>query len=250
MSDIPNLFDSSWYDSEYFAGSKGGKRFRRPNGSLGQWSYYNPTGWWEGCRPIARAWKAMFNPRNMLDVGCGRGAFTLAARDEGIEAYGFDFSEWAINNLCPSCQRGWFRVHDATKPWPYGSREFDLVVALDFLEHIYVEDLDFVLSEVFRVAGRWVFMQIAIVGGGSGSGVHERGYIIRKGEHPPLELEANAVAGHVTVMSKQWWEEKLQEVGEDFVFRWDMVEWFKQLVPEQVIANWLKNLIVVMERVD
>ena len=73
-SDIPKHgFDASWYDEEYFAGFKGGKKFRRPNGSIARWSYYNPTCWWEGCIPIAKAWKEMFNPRNMLDVGAGEG---------------------------------------------------------------------------------------------------------------------------------------------------------------------------------
>jgi len=249
-TDVPDVFGPEYYDRLYFADPQG-KRFRRPNGSVDRWGYRNPTGEWLGCKPIVEAWVKMFSPRNALDVGCGRGTFVAYMRDAGIEAIGFDFSEWAIGpGRYPRCRPEWLVLHDATKPWPWGDRSFDLVTALDFLEHIYIDDLDFVLRELFRVAGRWVFLQIAIVGGGSGTGIHEKGYVIRKGERPPLELEANAVAGHVTVMPRQWWEEKLQEVGEAFIFRWDMVEWFKQLVPEQVIANWLKNLIVVMERVD
>jgi len=241
MSDLPKVFNASYYDYYYFADSRG-KRFRRPNGSLDYWGYRNPTGWWEGAIPIAKAWKKMFNPRNMLDVGCGRGAFTLAARMEGIEAYGFDFSEWAINNLCPGCRREWFKVHDATKPWPYRDKEFDLVVALDFFEHIYIDDLDKVIDEMYRVTKKWVFLQIAVVNPGG------RGYILRKGEPVPLELEANAVAGHVTVQPKEFWYEKLDR---DYViFRRDLVEWFKALVPPEVIRNWLQNLILVIEVVE
>ena len=185
----------------------------------------------------------------MLDVGCGRGAFTLAAREVGIEAYGFDFSEWAINNLCPGCKREWFEVWDATKaPWPYKDEEFDLVCALDFLEHVYIDDLDLVIDEMYRVAKKWVFLQIAVVGGGSGYGRHEKGYILRKGEPVPVELEGNAVAGHVTVCTEEWWYEKLDR--EDWVPRRDIVQWFISLVPKEVLTNWLKNAIIVMERIE
>jgi len=249
MSDIPQEFTKDYYDSEYFVGSKGGKKFRRPNGSVAQWSYYNRDGWWEGCRPIAKAWKTIFNPRNMLDVGCGRGCFTLAAREVGVEAYGFDFSEWAINNLCPGCRREWFKVWDATKtPWPYKDKEFDLVVVLDFMEHIYIDDIPKVIDEIYRVARKWVFLQIAVVGGGSGYSRHEKGYILRKGEPIPPELEGNVVAGHVTVQEPSFWFERFDR--DDVVFRRDMVEWFKTLVDEAIIRNWLQNLILVIELLD
>jgi len=249
MSDIPDKFTSEYYDEEYFAGSRGGKRFRRPNGSIARWSYYNPTGWWEGCRPIAEAWKKIFNAKKMLDIGCGRGAFTLAARQVGIEAYGFDFSKWAINNLCPGCRKEWFRVWDATKtPWPYKDREFDLVVALDFYEHLYADDIPKVIDEMYRVCEKWVFLQIAIVGGGSGYSRHEKGYILKKGEPIPKELEGNVVAGHVTVVDEQTWYEWLDR--DDWLPRRDMVQWFISLVPNEVIQNWLQNAIIIMERIE
>jgi SAM-dependent methyltransferase len=244
-SDIPNVFDASWYDYYYFADPRG-KAFRRPNGSIDYWGYRNLEGWWDGAVPIAKAWKTMFNPRNMLDVGCGRGAFTLAARNEGIEAYGFDFSEYAINNLCPGCRKEWFRVWDATKtPWPYGDESFDLCVALDFFEHLYSEDIPKVADEMYRVAKKWVFLQIAVVGGGSGPGRHEKGYILRKGEPVPVELEGNAVAGHCTVQPPSFWYEKLDR--DNVLFRRDLVEYFKALVPQEVIRNWVQNLILVVE---
>jgi intein/homing endonuclease len=130
MSDVPKEFSSSYYDRKYFADKKG-KKFRRPNGSVDYWGYRNLVGWWDGAVPIAKAWKTMFNPRNMLDVGCGRGAFTLAARNEGIEAYGFDFSRYAVNHPCPGCRREWLKIWDATKtPWPYKDESFDLVVCM------------------------------------------------------------------------------------------------------------------------
>lgn len=246
MSDIPREFTAEFYDEEYFVGRRGGKRFRRPNGTVAQWSYYNRDGWWEGCRPIAKAWKTMFSPKNMLDIGCGRGAFTLATREIGVEAYGFDFSEYAINNLCPGCSKDWFRVWDATKtPWPYGDKSFDLLTALDFFEHLYSEDIPKVVDEMYRVARKWVFLQIAVVGGGSGYGIHEKGYILKRGEPVPVELEANACAGHVTVQPPSFWYERLDR--DNILFRRDLVEYFYLLTPEEVTVNWRKNLVLVLE---
>jgi SAM-dependent methyltransferase len=239
-------FGPDWYDESYFADPEG-KEFRRPNGTTQRWGYRNPEGEFFGAADIARAWKEMFNPRTALDVGCGRGTFVAYMRDAGIEAYGFDFSTWAIRHPYPRCKPEWLMVHDATKPWPYPPRRFDLVVALDFYEHIYEEDLDRVIREMYRVAGKWIFLQIAVVGGGSGPGIHPAGYILKRGEAVPVELEANAVAGHVTVCSKEWWEERLED--ENWVQRRDMAEWFTGLVPSEIISNWLKNAILVYERV-
>jgi len=116
MSDIPREFTAEYYDEEYFAGTRGGKRFRRPNGSIAKWSYFNPEGEWLGCKPIVEAWKTIFNPKKALDVGCGRGTFVAYMRDVGIEAYGFDFSKWAIGEgRYKRCKPEWLKLWDATK---------------------------------------------------------------------------------------------------------------------------------------
>lgn len=141
VSDIPPTFSNEYYDEEYYVGGRGGKKFRRPNGSVGTYSYFNPEGEWLGCEPIVKAWKQMFNPKNALDAFCGRGTFVAYMRDLGIEAYGFDFSEFAINNPYPRCKREWLKLHDGTKRWPYKDEELDLVVMLDAYEHLYADDL-------------------------------------------------------------------------------------------------------------
>ena len=252
MSDIPkNGFTSEWYDEEYFAGLKGGKKYRKPNGTIGKWSYFNPSGELKVAELIAKAWKTMFNPRNALDVGSGRGTFVAYMRNAGIEAYGFDFSEWAVGEgRYKRCKPEWLILHDATKPWPWNDRSFDLVTALDFFEHIYIDDLDFVIKEMFRVANKWIFLQIAVVGGGSGAGIHDKGFIIRRGEKIPRELEGAVVAGHVTVQPAEWWRNKLMEIGGDeWMFRRDMENWFFALVPEAYVPNWSKNSVMVLERI-
>lgn len=190
----------------------------------------------------------MFKPKTMLDIGCGRGTLVTYARDEGIEAVGFDFSEWAVSDegRYPRCKREWLTVHDAIKPFPYPDKSFDLVVALDLMEHIYLPDLPFVISEIRRVAKKWVFLQIAVAADGGVAGKVDREYILKRGEPVPIELEGNAVAGHVTVVHSKKWEEWLDH--DDWMIRKDMVNWFISLVPANVIRNWLLNMMVVLER--
>lgn len=247
MSDVPEKFTGSYYDERYFKTPKG-KKFKRADGSIDAWSYANPTGESTGCEQIVNAWKTVFQPKTMLDIGCGRGTLVAYARKAGIEAVGFDFSEWGVNDgRYVGCKREWVQVHDATKPFPYPDRSFDLVTALDLMEHIYTPDLPFVISEIQRVAKKWVFLQIAVAADGGIVGKVDREYILEKGKPVPIELEANAVAGHVTVVHSNKWEEWLDH--EDWTIRKDMVQWFIGLVPANAIYNWLFNLMLVLERV-
>ena len=243
-------FDSSYYNIDYYV-TLNGKKFRKDGTEYG-WSYANPEGEWEGCAPICGVWKEIFNPVNSLDVGSGRGTFVTYLRDIGIEAWGFDYSNWAIQNPYVRCQKGWCIQHDATLVWPYGDSAFGLVTALDIFEHIYETDVDKVINEMFRVSGKWVFLQIAGINGGSGAVIHDNCYILKRGETAPIELEAYAVAGHVTIQTKEWWVNKLGKNMDDnnrFIFRNDLVQEFIKKVDPAVIANWVKNIILVLERV-
>jgi len=234
-------FTSDYYDREYFADVRG-KKFRRPNGSEDHWGYKNPEGEFLGAKPIAQAWDSIFRPETMLDAGAGRGVFVAYARDCDIKAEGFDFSEWAVNEgRYHRCSAEWLRVHDATKPWPYSDQGFDLIVCLDTLEHIYFDDLNAVIDEMYRVAKKWVFLEIATV-----DGVREKGYRLKRGEPIPLDRDARTWAGHVTVDTQEFWMEQLDR--EDWVPRRDLVNWFRALVDPKIIKNW--RTIIIMERME
>lgn len=250
MTDIPNNIGSDYYNANYFA-VKGGKKFRNADGSKGEWSYANPDAEWHGCGPIVDTWKNIFNLNSsskVLDVGCGRGTFIGYLRKAGIETFGFDFSQWAIDHPYAKCHKDWIRVHDATKQFPYGGCPFDLVLVLDLMEHIYIDDIDKVIDETYRVCKKWLFLQIAT----SGPEDKENGYIIKKGDTIPTRLEGNVVAGHVTVQPKKFWMDKLIECSKktsnNWIFRDDMVLEFVRRTPTDVIANWLKNTIIIMEK--
>ena len=217
-------FDSEYYNEDYFK-----------------------TPEWLGCEPIVKTWKEIFNLNDkscVLDVGCGRGTFIGYLRNIGIETHGFDFSEWAINNPYPKCHKDWIRCHDATKQFPYGGSPFDLVLCLDLMEHMYIDDIDKVINEIFRVGNKWIFLQIATVDSNS------NGYILEKEDLVPKELEGMAVAGHVTVQNKQFWINKLMANKENkWKLRDDKVKEFIKKVPSNIISNWTKNTILILEKV-
>lgn len=245
LSSIPDTFDASYYDKAYFALNKG-KSFYNSDGSIGHWSYANPEGEWKGCEPIVQAWKKMFCPKNALDAGCGRGTFIGYMRSAGIEAQGFDFSDFAVNNPYLRCNREWIAKKDAVQvPWGYKDSAFDLVIALDLMEHIYQEDIDKIINEICRVTGKYAFLLIAVIKG-SQDRQHEKGYILKKEEGIGDGPEAVAVAGHVTMCDKAYWMEKFKRGG--WRPRTDMVEEFCRMVPKDVIASWLLNAIIIFEK--
>ena len=248
LNSIPDRFDAAYYDKDYFA-VKNGKSFEDSDGSIRYWSYANPGGEWLGCGPIVKAWEELFRPKNVLDIGCGRGTFIGYLRGVGIEAAGFDFSEFAVNHPYPKCNKEWIRKWDAIKtPWPYENNSFDLVIVLDLMEHIYEDDIDKVISEIYRVTGKYAFLQIATVGGGSGYEIHEKEYILKKGETVPMELQGSAVAGHVTVCDETYWMQKFKKAG--WITRKNLVEEFCRIVPKDVIANWISNTIIILEKIS
>jgi len=231
------VFGSDYYSEEYFVGRKGGLWYITANGKIKQWSYFNPRGEWEGAKPVMEAIKTIFNPKNLLDVGCGRGTFCAYAKNVGIDAVGIDFSKWAIENPYPRA-KGLIQIGDV-RDIKFPDNSFDFVFCTDIMEHIHEEDLPKVLNEVQRVSCRWIFYNI-----GSTMGEDSEHFVLKKGEVPPLKWQGTAVAGHVNVRPPSYWRKKLS--SQEWILRDDLVEKFRELVPKQVLANWL--CIIITEK--
>lgn len=71
----------------------------------------------------------------VLDVGCARGYLVRALRMLRMQAFGYDISEWAIENCDPEV-KGFVSTDLAALPG-----EWDFVLAKDVLEHIPLEQL-------------------------------------------------------------------------------------------------------------
>ena len=80
---------------------------------------------------------AAANVKNVLDLGCGPGQFATLLRDKGFTKYsGIDFSQKSIEIARRVCPEFEFTVADLSDPNTLRDREYDCVLALEFLEHV------------------------------------------------------------------------------------------------------------------
>ncbi len=88
---------------------------------------------------VADAIVERFNPKTVLDAGCAMGYIVEALRDRGVEAYGFDISEYAISHVREDLKPFCF-VHSITDRIPETyPQKFDLVLTVEVLEHLFPE---------------------------------------------------------------------------------------------------------------
>ena len=90
----------------------------------------------------------LWQPRFVVDFGCGNNAFIGELRRRGIDGLGIDFANPEADLLAP--------MHAV----PLAGGIADVVTSFDALEHLLSEDVDPVLAEMKRVAvpgGHFVF---------------------------------------------------------------------------------------------
>jgi SAM-dependent methyltransferase len=87
----------------------------------------------------------------ILDVGCGKGflLYDFTKVVPGLEVYGLDISEYAINNSKEEIKKH-LRVGNATD-LPFEDNSFDFVYSITTLHNLHCYDLDKALREIERV---------------------------------------------------------------------------------------------------
>lgn len=84
----------------------------------------------------------------LLDIGCSDGSFAqYAGRLLRAKTYGVDISAGAIK--LAKTRLGVAMQHNGADKLPFPDKSFDLIFALEIIEHIY--DTDFFLAEIHRV---------------------------------------------------------------------------------------------------
>ena len=88
----------------------------------------------------------------ILDVGCGKGflLYELKQLLPNSEVVGFDISKHALNNAKEKIKNNLF-IHNARDIYPFGDKEFDLVISLTTIHNLKIYDLKTALSEIQRV---------------------------------------------------------------------------------------------------
>jgi glycosyltransferase involved in cell wall biosynthesis/SAM-dependent methyltransferase len=91
--------------------------------------------------------------RSALDVGCAKGFLVEALRDRGVEAFGFDISTYAID-----------QVREDVRPYclvasilEYVPRRVDLVVCIEVLEHLHESEAEAAVGKLCQCADDILF---------------------------------------------------------------------------------------------
>lgn len=90
------------------------------------------------------------NTNRVLDVGCntGKGGFALNQIDSSLYLCGLDCSQERLSAL-PDCYTE--KIHGLSNEIPTQDKCFDVIVAGEFLEHLYPIDVDRTICEFQRV---------------------------------------------------------------------------------------------------
>ncbi len=91
----------------------------------------------------------------ILDFGCARGYLVKALRGLGYEAYGFDSSNWAIENCDPEVKN---YVNWTNDLW--FTQKFDWVITKDVLEH--VEYVSYSVAALREVTTKGIFCVVPL----------------------------------------------------------------------------------------
>jgi len=130
----------------------------------------------------AYATVAAWQPRFVVDFGCGNNAFIREMRRRGIDGLGVDFVNEEADIIAP--------MHKV----PLASGIADVVTSFDALEHLLPDDVDPALSEMKRVAvpsGRFIF---SICTG-------------------PSRITVDGDNLHPTVQPIEWWLERISRIS-------------------------------------
>ena len=104
--------------------------------------------------------KDFFRPTRTLEIGCAMGFEVNYLRKYGVEAYGVEVSQYAVDNsperIRPFLYCG--DVMELTKKWP--KNYFDVVYSYDVLEHIDSRDVPLLMEELQRI-GRFNYHRVA-----------------------------------------------------------------------------------------
>jgi cyclopropane fatty-acyl-phospholipid synthase-like methyltransferase len=130
------------YEADYWDGDR---RF-------GYGGYKFMPGRW---KPVAQALIDTYKLKagsKVLDVGCGKGflLWEMLQIEPGLEIAGFDVSKHGLENAHPDVKDKLFRYR-AQDRYPYGDKQFDLVISLGAFHNLRVFELATALAEVERV---------------------------------------------------------------------------------------------------
>jgi SAM-dependent methyltransferase len=99
--------------------------------------------------------KEVFEPRRVLDVGCGPGFLMQFLHELGVDVHGVDFSP-ASTTLAPEAVRDRIAIGDVTARH-VEPQTFDLVICREVLEHLTVLQVRETVRQLCAASSRYVY---------------------------------------------------------------------------------------------
>lgn len=130
------------YDGDYWDGDR---RY-----GYGGYSYI-PGRWKSVAEALIKRY-ALTNDSSILDVGCGKAflLYEIQLMLPGARLVGFDVSQHGLDSARPDFQGKLF-LHRAQDPYPFGDKEFDLVISLGVIHNLRLPELAVAIPEIERV---------------------------------------------------------------------------------------------------
>jgi 2-polyprenyl-3-methyl-5-hydroxy-6-metoxy-1,4-benzoquinol methylase len=100
--------------------------------------------------------KEVFEPKRVLDMGCGPGNLMYFLHELGLDVHGVDASEHS-RRLAPESIAERISISTATKT-PFADNSFDLVICREVLEHLTVLEVAKAAAEMSRVTSRFIYI--------------------------------------------------------------------------------------------
>jgi ubiquinone/menaquinone biosynthesis C-methylase UbiE len=168
--------------------------------------------WWCGRLIEALSMVQEFKGKDFLDIGCGTAGIVYSALHSGINAFGIDFSHYAIEKakrLKPELSGRIFEcsAHDLSI---FDRDSFDFIFSNQVFEHIPEELVPEMLREIKRVmrprATAWIGLVI---------------------DDETTEKDPNDPdKTHITLRSRVWWHKQIEDAG--LVLDYDFDSRFRQ----------------------
>jgi SAM-dependent methyltransferase len=101
--------------------------------------------------------KDVFQPKRVVDLGCGPGALMHLLHELGIEADGIDYNEMSLKLATPEV-RDRIAIGDATDASVRESGAYDLVICREVLEHLTVLEVKKAVANMVRLSSKFIYV--------------------------------------------------------------------------------------------
>jgi len=129
-----------------------------------------------------------------LEIGAAKGYLIAECRRVGLESYGVDISQYAVDK-CVEVSKPYLQQLNAANPLPvHDDKLYECVLSMEVLEHIYEDEVAKVLKE----------MEAVLMPGG---------LLVHRICLEDVDMEPDNDHTHVTVKPRNWWEEKFYNLG-------------------------------------